>query len=279
MSSVAPGGWRGRMRRIVGGVLFGYLVLVLTVGCVQRSLIYHPPRFDAGEVSAFAQKKGFRPWTNGVGERIGWMRSGGARKEQGSVLVLHGNAGSAVERSYLVEPIQAGTGRDVYVLEYPGFCGRSGKPSQESLTSAASEGLGLLAKAGPVFVVGESLGTGVACHLAGNHPEQVVGLILLTPFDSLTSTAKHHYPLLPVGWILRDRYPSDEWLRGYRGKVGIVVGTADRVVPAVLGRRLHAGYAGPKRLWEFEGEDHWEGSHRPPEWWREAFGFLVEPVP
>lgn len=282
MKAVPAGGLMRKVSRLAGGVAFGYAVLVLMVGCVQRKLIYHPPGLAPGEQEATVARAGLLPWTNGVGTRIGWWRPG-SRGGSGTVLVVHGNAGAAAERSYLLDPIQQATGLDVYVLEYPGFAGRAGKPTQSTLTAAADEGLLLLTSAGkPVFVVGESLGTGVASHLAGQHSQKVAGVILLTPFNSLVTAAGHHYPWLPVRWLLMDPYPSEAWLASYPGPVGVVVGTADRVVPAELGRRLYDGYRGRKRLWSFAGEDHWEASHRPPEWWSEAFGFLREganPVP
>lgn len=272
-----PSGGMGRsLGRLVGGVAFGYAVLVLMVGCVQRKLIYHPPGLAPGEQDATVAQAGLRAWTNGAGMRIGWWRPG-SRRGSGAVLVVHGNAGAAADRSYLLDPIQQATALDVYVLEYPGFADRPGKPTQSTLTAAGDEGLSILASSGkPVFVVGESLGTGVASHLAGRHPEKVGGVILLTPFNSLVDAAGHHYPWLPVRWLLLDRFPSEAWLASYPGPVGIVVGTADRVVPAELGRRLHDGYPGRKRLWSFDGEDHSEASHRSPEWWQEAFGFLRE---
>jgi len=278
VKSPASGGWAGTFGRIVGGVVFGYAALVLTVGCVQRKLIYHPPGLAGGEQDAVVARTRLQPWTNGAGMRIGWWRPGGGSRP-GSVLVVHGNAGAAAERAYLLDPIQQATGLDVFVLEYPGFAGRPGKPSQATLTAAADEGLGILSSSRmPVYVVGESLGTGVAAYLAGHHPQNVRGVVLLTPFNSLTAAAGHHYPWLPVRWLLMDPYPSETWLASYPGPVGVVVGTSDRVVPAEFGQRLYEGYSGRKQLWTFEGEDHWEASHRPAEWWAEAFGFLREGV-
>lgn len=276
MNAQRSGSVARSLGRLVGGVAFGYAVLVLMVGCVQRKLIYHPPGLAPGEQDATVARAGLQAWTNGAGARIGWWRPGSG-KASGVVLVVHGNAGAAAERSYLLDPIQQATGLDVHVLEYPGFAGRPGKPTQSTLTAAADEGLSILSSAGrPVFVVGESLGTGVAAHLAGMHSQKVAGVILLTPFNTLADAAGYHYPWLPVRWLLIDPYPSEVWLASYPGPVGVVVGTADRVVPAELGRRLYDDYSGRKRLWSFAGEGHWEASHRPPEWWREAFGFLRE---
>ena len=274
MKGPGRGGLRRFLGRGVSCIAVGYATVILTVGCMQRRLLYHPPELGPAEAGRLAERFRFQPWTNLAGLRIGWFRPGTRGSAAGSVLITHGNAGAAVKRAYLADPIQAATSLDVYVLEYPGFAGRPGKPSQESLTEAAGDAFTLLRSRGPVYLVGESLGTGVACFLAGTRPREVAGVVLLTPFNNLSAVAEHHYPWLPVRLLLLDRYPSDVWLEAYQGPVGFVVGTADRVIPADLGRLLHDGYSGPKEIWEFQGESHGEASHRPPEWWREAFGFL-----
>jgi len=43
---------------------------------------------------------------------------------------------------------------------------------------------------------------------------------------------------LPVGLLLVDRFPSEDYLRDYHGPVGMVVDGLDQVVPEKFGRRL-----------------------------------------
>lgn len=262
---------RAWVRRMVF-VLSLYPCLCIGLGCAQRRLIYHPTP-GSPQRAAAAIADGFEPWLDGTGQRVGW-RMGAKVPSKGCVLVFHGNAGSAAQRAYLARPIHEATELDVYVLEYPGYDGRAGDPSEAALTGAALEGLDAILGRGPVYLVGESLGTGVAAFTAGKRPGDIAGVVLLAPFNSLVEAARAHFPWLPVGWMLLDRYPSDRWLEGYRGPVVIVVGERDGVVPARLGRALHSGYAGPKRLWEMPEEGHDEVPDRPREWWVEAFGFL-----
>ena len=82
----------------------------------------------------------------------------------------------------------------------------------------------------PVSAIGRSLGSGVASHVASRRP--VDRLALVTPFDSLASVAQAHYPWLPVRWLLRERYPAGEELRGWRGPVLVLRAGRDEVVPA-----------------------------------------------
>jgi fermentation-respiration switch protein FrsA (DUF1100 family) len=88
--------------------------------------------------------------------------------------------------------------------------------------------------------------------------------------------AQHHYPVLPVRWLLKDRYPSAEWLRDYRGPVVVVVAGRDSVVPVQFGRRLHDAYLGPKLLITAADADHNDLLYLLPESaWAQALAFLV----
>jgi pimeloyl-ACP methyl ester carboxylesterase len=142
------------------------------------------------------------------------------------------------------------------------------------LEEAADEAFGLLSGDGPVFLVGESLGTGVACWLAGKHPDKVAGVVLLAPYNTLADVAQYHMPLLPVHLLLVDRFASQKHLRNYSGPIAVLVGGNDPVVPERFGRRLYDGYSGPKRLWEFPQGDHGTVMQQPSEIWKQIIGFL-----
>jgi pimeloyl-ACP methyl ester carboxylesterase len=164
----------------------------------------------------------------------------------------------------------------VYVLEYPGYGARPGNPSQDAFLAAAAEALAGIPADIPVILLGESIGTGVASATASAHPDRVAGLLLLTPFDSLANVAQHHYPLLPVRWIMRDQYPSQEWLKKFRGPIAIILAEDDTIVPAKFGQKLHDTYAGPKKLIIADQADHNDLLHTlPPSAWQEALNFLL----
>ncbi len=259
---------------ILAGLIYAGLSLVLFLA--QRSLIYQPERLPTAELARLAATRRFQPWVNAEGVRIGWWRLAPAKTPAGTVLITHGNAGTAVGREYLADPIQAVAPWDAFVLEYPGYADRIGEPTEASLLAAAADGLAALTnRPGPLFLVGESLGSGVAAYLAGRFRDRVTAVCLLVPFNNLPAAASSHYPWLPVRWLLRDRFPSDQRLAGFGGRVAVVIGGADSIVPPELGRTLFRGYqGGPKRLWEFPGEEHWEAISQPEEIWKEIAGFL-----
>jgi uncharacterized protein len=255
-------------------VASGFLLLSLLLSACQRSMIYHPSRYRAGLLDSVALKDNLRPWLNKEGQKVGWQRLAAGASSQ--VLIVHGNAGSALDRVDFANGLQYVGPVNVFILEYPGYGDRTGKPSQTSLLEAATEAFQLLTNNSPIYILGESLGTGVAAYLAGTFPEAVSGLLLFCPYNNLTDVARHHtMGVIPVSLILRDRFPSEQWLQSYRGPVGILVADEDRVVPARFGRRLYDGYKGPKRLWEIPDAGHNDVFERPEEWWREVFDFFI----
>ena len=253
-------------------VVIGYLLIVLVVAIFQRRLIYVPTRLDAQTALTAATQNGFVPWQSASGEAIGWRMSGSG-VSTASVLVVHGNAGSAGDRDYLARPICQAADVDVFVLEYPGYGARAGAPSRKSFNAAAEAAFALLPSDKPRYVVCESIGAGVGTHLAKAHPTEVAGLALFVPYHRLAWVAQRQMPLLPAGWLLRDRFAPSEDLQSYRGPVKIVVAERDEIIPAESGRRLFESYAGPKDLLIVSGARHNEVTEQTPEWWREVLKF------
>ncbi len=261
------------LRGLVGLLVLlgtGYVVLALVVMCGQRSVYYRPTLIPTDQLAIYARERAMKPWTNAAGLRIGWQRPSRTGAAQGAVLILHGNSGTAVGREYIADPLQAALPLDVYLLDYPGFADRPGAPSQTSFLAAADEAFQQLTNRAPLYVVTESIGTGAGAWLAGQNPGRIAGLCCLVPYNNLTAVAGQRMPWLPVSLLLWDKYPADEWLRGYHGPLAVCVGGQDRTIAPELGRALYDGYAGPKHLWFLPGQDHVQATRRPPEWWHEV---------
>lgn len=79
-----------------------------------------------------------------------------------------------------------------------------------------------------VFAVGVSLGSSIATYLSGQR--HLDGVILVTPFDSIEAIARDSYPWLPVGLLLRHRFPSDVFMTGNPTPVAVIAAAEDRVV-------------------------------------------------
>jgi pimeloyl-ACP methyl ester carboxylesterase len=256
--------------------IYAVVYLILCVGCavLQRRMIYFPPAVSPAEVEQYAASQNLTRWTDSHGEPIGWKRLSHIQPAQGQVLITHGNAGCAFECGHYADAIQQAAPLDVYIVEYPGYENRPGKPTERTLYSASSEALEMLSTNRPTYLVGESLGTGVATYLAGKHPNEIAGVVLLGAYNSLVSVAQAHMLILPVTLLLVDRFPSEEHLRDYHGPVAVLVAGRDTVVPERFGHKLYEAYQGPKRLWEFPQGDHGTVMLQPPETWKQILDFL-----
>jgi pimeloyl-ACP methyl ester carboxylesterase len=256
--------------------VFAGLYTLICVGCatLQRRLIYYPSVFARDQVEEMAQEAGLERWTNSTGQLIGMKRPSPRQPAAGTVLLMYGNGSTATGAgSHYANDLQNAADFDVFILEYPGYEDRPGSPSEKSLFNAADEALSLLPINRPVYLVGESLGSGVASYLAGTYSNKIAGVILISPFNSLTDVAQYHYPLLPVRWLLVDRFPSETYLRNYRGKLGIMVDGRDTVVPKKFSLRLYDGYGGPKKIWEFPDGEHIQIPEPPSGFWKEVVEF------
>lgn len=257
------------------GIVYG---LVLVAGCAwQRKLLYFPTKIPAGEVEAASLRSGLAPWRNPAGQIIGWKLAASA-PATGSVLVMHGNGGCALQRGYFARPLHAVDAFEVFILEYPGYGMREGAPSLNSWLAAGEEAFALLPKEKPIYLVSESLGTGVAAHLAKLHPQDIKGMTMFVPYDSLPALAQSKMPILLPYFFLRDRYQPAEWLKDYRGPVKMVLAERDQIIPPKFGQRLFDSYAGPKQMQIVPKAAHNEVAEQSTEWWRETFNFLGFPT-
>lgn len=268
----------GLLRIFIAG-LVTYLMVCMLVGAFQRTLLYHPHPLSPDCVDALAQSAGLERWRNAAGEPMGMKRLSPKQPSTGQVLVIYGNGGSAISDGHYATEIQEFSAFDVYILEYPGYEDRPGKPTEKSLFDAADEGLALLDTNKPIYLLGESLGSGVAAYLAGTHPNQIDGVVLFAPYNRLVEAAQFHYPLLPVHLLLLDRFPSEDYLKNYHGPVGILIGGHDQVVPERLGQQLYDDYPGPKKLWVFPQDGHGDVFNRLPEIWNGLLGLWQASVP
>jgi hypothetical protein len=175
------------------------------------------------------------------------------------VLYLHGNGGSLLHRAPRVQRFQR-EGWGALFVQWRGYGGNPGSPSEAGLSDDARAGLAALQADGvaPARIVlwGESLGTGIALRLAAEQPDAIGAVVLESPYTSLLDLAKRHYPLLPSGLLLRDRYDSLSRIGAVRAPMLILQGSRDTLVPPEMGRALAAAATAPVEVWEAPGAGH-----------------------
>ncbi|MBN8453616.1 alpha/beta hydrolase [Accumulibacter sp.] len=237
----------------------------------QNHLLYFPQRASVGEMTA----DGLAPWPSADDFR--GLLAEPATPARATAIVFHGNAGHAGHRQFYSDALVP-LGLRVILAEYPAYGPRTGDLGEASLVADAERTITLAHSlyGGRLLIIGESLGAGVAAAASARQREAVSGLLLITPWDRLENVASHHYPLLPVRLLLRDRYDSSHHLAGLQRPVLVAIAADDRIVPARFGRALYDGLPQPKRLALIDGADHNDWFYRlDANWWRQAIAFLL----
>lgn len=251
-------------------LVLGYLALVLWVYLFQERFLYFPDNSSADLAGHF----GLRPWP--AEEKFyGFISNKPLENSKGTFLVWHGNAGSALNRTYFRDALER-RGYRVILAEYPGYCGRPGKLSEKSFISDALSAADHARDefGTPIYLIGESLGCGVATAVVKERA-WVNGVVLITPWADLPTLAQSKFWYLPARWFVRDRYDNISNLRDYAGPVAVLSAGNDEVVPRKHGQRLFDGLKSPKHLWLFptSGHNSWPAGTNE-RWWDEALDFI-----
>jgi len=150
-----------------------------------------------------------------------------------AVLVAPGNGGNRYGRADLARALRQ-RGFAVLLMDYRGYGGNPGKPTEEGLALDADAAADALAELGyrsdRTIYFGESLGTGVVAALEDRRPP--AGVVLRSPFTELADVGAHHYPWLPVRLLLKDRFPVTEHIANAEVPVTVIYGSRDSIVPA-----------------------------------------------
>jgi pimeloyl-ACP methyl ester carboxylesterase len=226
-------------------VALAYLGLVAWVYATQRAQIYFPvaERTHAGAEAL---------WIENQGERIKVWRV--ARPGRRALIYFGGNAEDVAGN---VEAFaDAFPGHSLFLVNYRGYGGSSGRPTESGLRADALAVFDHVRQAHPdIAVVGRSLGSGVAVALASARP--VDRLVLVTAYDSLVNVAREYFGWLPVGLLMKDRYDSAALARAVQAPVLIVVAAQDEIIPRSRSDALAAAFApGQARVEIIDGATH-----------------------
>jgi hypothetical protein len=248
---------------------------LLMIRMFQDSLLYYPEPMAQEDYLRTAATSGLHSWPPGGPLRgVAMPAKPDARA---TVAVLHGNGGLAIHRSYYAEAL-APLGIRVVLLEYPKYGPRPGRLGEEAFVADAAESIRQLRQqsTGPLLLIGESLGAGVAAAVAKAAPEAIDALMLITPWDSLASVAGHHYPWLPVRAMLSDRYDSAQNLRGFDKPITLVIAERDEIIPPSFAERLAEQLGSKARRVVVAGAGHNDWADRLDlSWWQRETALLL----
>ncbi len=181
---------------LISSLLLVYAAICGLLFVKQRSMIYFPsqavnvPRAEDLRI------------TSGDATLQVWQVGG---QNPHAILYFGGNAEDV--SSQIGEFTEYFAGYTVYLANYRSYGASTGSPSEAAILRDAEVLYDEFRnRHRSVTVIGRSLGSGVAVHLATSR--EVVRLILITPYDSLVNVAAARYRIFPVSLLLRDRFDS-----------------------------------------------------------------------
>lgn len=198
-----------------------YAAVCLLLFFYQRSLIYFP-----------------QPASRAAGADTLELHVDGARilvttramPSKNAVIYFGGNAEDVAYS--LPSLAEAFPGQALYLMNYRGYGGSTGAPSETALVADALMLFDqVAAEHASITVIGRSLGSGVAVHLASLRPT-VARLVLVTPYNSIEELAAQQFPYVPVRWILQDKFESWRYAEQVTTPTVLIAAGHDEVIPA-----------------------------------------------
>jgi pimeloyl-ACP methyl ester carboxylesterase len=241
----------------------------------QERLIFFPQPLTQDPLQAYpgAALEEVSLVTNDQVKLRGWLVHATATRAPAPLLIYFG--GNAEEVSWLASTAGKYAGWSLLIVNYRGYGGSEGKPGEAALFSDALQiydyAVGR-ARDGRVAVMGRSLGSGVAVHLAAQRP--VAGAILVSPYDSVESVAEGVYPFLPIHLMLRHRFDSLSHAPQIKAPLLCLVASDDRVIPRPHSERLYAAWGGRKQWREIRPAEH-DSLADAPQYWQAIADFLA----
>jgi pimeloyl-ACP methyl ester carboxylesterase len=232
-----------------------YVGLATMIYLAQRSLMYFPETIHTTPAAAGLPQA----------EEVSLTASDGAQvlvwhvpPQDGKPVILyfHGNGGAL---KYRVERFRKliGAGIGLVALEYRGYGGLPGSPSEPGLIADAEAAYAFAIAHYPaqqIVLWGESLGSGVAVALAAEKP--VGRVILEAPFTSALAIGQQRYWYLPVRLLMKDQFRSDQRIGKVTAPLLILHGVQDRVIPYAMGEHLFDLANKPKHIVRFLDGGH-----------------------
>ena len=242
--------------KIAIGLLIIYTFFLVLIFIFQRNLMYHPDEnnYSGDKLEVDIKKVKIKTY-DGI-DLLGWFHKKDLKKFK-TIVYFHGNAGKLENRIHKLNHFKD-IDVNFLIIAWRGFSGNDGKPSEEGLYIDGNsvikwlKNLGLLEE--DIIIYGESLGTGVATEIAQNN--NFAGLVLETPFTSMTEAAKNFYPYIPVGILLKDKYENDKKISNINIPVLVMHGEADQIVPFWMGKKIYEIANQPKYSYFTKYDDH-----------------------
>ena len=271
------------VRRLMGSLLLllggFYLLLGGYFYVAQEQLLFPGRGISDSRLEAIRQQHGEVEVTLTADDGTplhGWLVPG---REGGRAPLLIYFGGNAEEVSGLLERRAELATWSLLLINYRGFGRSEGQPGEAALFGDAQR-IYDWAMAHPelepsqVVAWGRSLGSGVAIHLAATR--KLDGVLLVTPYDSIQAVARHHYPWLPVGLLLRHPFDARSQAATFELPLLTLAAEKDRIIPPGHAVALHQVWPGDQQRLVILPEVGHNNLQYHPDYWQHIHRFLAD---
>lgn len=261
---------------------FGTLAVAalwLLMFLLQDNLLFHPQRLRLADLESlrrrFPEAEEIEVKTDDGETLRGWLLHGTGEAPRPLLIYFGGNAD---ELSWHLDDHRHLREFTWVMVNYRGYGRSGGHPGEAEILSDALLLYDHFADRDDVdrdclTAIGCSLGSGVAVHLAAHR--QLRGVVLITPYDSITRVAQRHHPYVPVRWLLRHPFDSLAVADEIETPALMLIADRDDVIPLSHSQKLYEAWAGPKQWLRLAGTNH-VSIFEHPEAWPAIAAFLRE---
>ena len=239
------------LRRLLAIAALLYVIVLAVLFVFQSNFIYPAPQTQSALPAGFEEV--FLKTSDGLALRSFYRE---AAQGQPTLVYFHGNSGTLNGPVVATQPL-AEVGLGLLFVEYRGYAGHEGSPSEEGFYLDGDAAIAWLEARGigpeRTIIRGNSIGSGVATEMAVRH--KPAALILTAPFTSLHDVAADRLPIFPVRLLMRDRFDNAVKLPQLSMPILIQHGTADTVVPFEQGLALSQTNPGAE-FQRYDGAGH-----------------------
>lgn len=189
-------------------------------------------------------------------------------------LYFHGNSEDLCNVYPRAETLSNRFGIHIVCPEYSGYGVRKnrGTASESECYAIADASMQYIAKHYPtrkILVLGCSIGTGLASYVAFTYPEQLFGVVLVSPYTSIRDLV-YEYIGYAAYLCVSDLFPTLDRLRSYQGRLIVIHGKEDQVISYKHSQTIFHECTSPnKHLFIHPQEEHN---------WSNLIHCVVEPV-
>jgi uncharacterized protein len=235
------------------GILFP--ILFILTSCSQETMLFYPEKLPGS--FQFSFNGSYKEYFFKVDEHTelnGLLFK--SNESKGLVFYLHGNAGSLRSWGNVAE-FYVRCNYDVFIIDYRGFGKSQGRISGEKQMyrdmQIVYDSIKNLYPENKIIIIGYSIGTGLAVHLASTNNPRL--LILNAPYYNMTDLVHSYIKILP-SFLIRYKFKTNESITKVKSPVIIFHGDSDETIYTGSSVKLSKLFKPADKLHILKGQQH-----------------------